>query len=118
LSWFETAICSVVGMMLMVCLVIFLSDFFQEISIKLFPRKEKPKKFTKITRFGIKIRQKFGLIGIAFLTPIFFTPPVGAILATAFRYPKFAILLQMLLSAVVWGIAQSLFFFYVKDLIF
>ncbi|GAB2614086.1 hypothetical protein GCM10027035_08220 [Emticicia sediminis] len=114
LSWIETAICSVVGMMLTVSLIVFSGDFIRKIF-----RKDKPtKKFTKMTRFGVKIRQKFGLIGIAFLTPLLFTPPVGAALSVAFRYDKKAILLQMLISAVVWAIVQTLFFFYVKDLIF
>lgn len=71
-----------------------------------------------MTRFGVKIRQKFGLVGIAFLTPILFTPPVGAALSIAFRYDKKAILLQMLISAAAWAVVQTLFMYYVKDLIF
>ncbi|GGD76206.1 hypothetical protein GCM10011514_45260 [Emticicia aquatilis] len=113
LSWIETAICSVVGMMLTVSLIVFSGDFIRKIF-----RKDKPKKFTKMTRFGVKIRRKFGLIGIAFLTPILFTPPVGAALSIAFRYDKKEILIQMLISAVAWAIAQTLFFYFVKDLIF
>lgn len=118
LGWAETAICTVIGMMLMVILIVFANDFLQKLSARFFPRKAQPKKFTKITRLAIKIRRRFGLIGIAFLTPIIFTPPIGAVLATAFRYKKGAILLNMFISAVTWAIVQSLFFFYVKDLIF
>ncbi len=113
LSWIETAICSVVGMMITVSIIVFSGDFIRNIF-----RKDKPKKFTKMTRYGVKIRQKFGLAGIAFLTPLLFTPPVGAALSMAFRYDKKAILLQMFISAVAWAIVQTLFFFYVKDLIF
>ena len=113
LSWIETAICSVVGMMITVFLIVFSGDFIRNRFYKV-----KPKKFTKMTRYGVKIRQKFGLAGIAFLTPILFTPPVGAALSMAFRYDKKAILLQMFISAVAWAIVQTLFFFYVKDLIF
>ena len=113
LSWIETAICSVVGMMITVFLIVFSGDFIRNRFYK-----DKPKKFTKMTRYGVKIRQKFGLAGIAFLTPLLFTPPVGAALSMAFRYDKKAILLQMFISAVAWAIVQTLFFFYVKDLIF
>jgi hypothetical protein len=113
LSWIETAICSVVGMMITVSLIVFSGDFIRNIFLK-----DKPKKFTKMTRYGVKIRQKFGLAGIAFLTPLLFTPPVGAALSMAFRYDKKAIILQMFISAVAWAIVQTLFFFYVKDLIF
>jgi hypothetical protein len=113
LAWTETAVCSVIGMMITVTLVVFSGDFLR----KLF-KKDNPKKFTKMTRFGVKIRQKFGLIGIAFLTPILFTPIVGAALSVAFRYDKKAIILQMLFSAVIWALIQTLFFYFVKDLIF
>lgn len=113
LSWIETAICSVVGMMFTVSIIVFSGDFIQKIF-----RKDKPKKFTKMTRYGVKIRQKFGLVGIAFLTPILFTPPVGAALSMAFRYDKKAILVQMLISAAAWAVVQTLFMYYVKDLIF
>jgi len=113
LSWIETAICSVIGMMITVVLVIYSGDFLQ----KLF-RKDNPKKFTRMTRFGVKIRRKFGLIGIAFLTPILFTPPVGAALSIAFRYDKIKIMLQMFTSAVAWALAQTFFFYFLKDLIF
>jgi len=36
----------------------------------------------------------------------------------AFRFDKKAIIVQMFISAVAWAIAQTLFFFYVKVLIF
>nr|WP_299418571.1 hypothetical protein [uncultured Emticicia sp.] len=113
LSWIETAICSVVGMMITVFLIVFSGDFIRNRFYK-----DKPKKFTKMTRYGVKIRQKFGLTGIAFLTPLLFTPPVGTALSMAFRFDKKAILLQMFISAAAWAIVQTLFFFYVKDLIF
>ena len=113
LTWVEAAVCSVVGMMLTVTLVTFSGDFLRR-----FFQKTKPKRFTKMTRFGVKIRQKFGLSGIALLTPILFTPPIGAALSVAFRYDKRAIILQMLISAMAWAVVQCLFFYFVKDLIF
>ena len=118
LAWVETAICSVVGMMITVVLIVFSSDFIQNLWIRFFPKKEKAKKFTKLNRLAIKTRRKFGLVGIALLTPIFFTPIGGAALAMAFRYERRAIILQMLISAVVWAIVQTLFFYFLKDLIF
>ncbi len=118
LGWIETTICSIFGMMSTVVLVVFASDFLNNNRERYFPRKGKARKFTKTTRLAIKIRQRFGLIGISFLTPVLFTPPLGAYLAVAFRYKKQAIISQMFLSAVVWGVVLSLFFFYLKDLIF
>lgn len=118
LGWVETAICSVIGMMITVSLIVFSSDFIQKIWVKFFPKKEKAKKFTKMNRMAIRTRRKFGLIGIALLTPLLFTPIGGAAIAMAFRYEKRDILIQMFISAVVWAIIQTLFFYFVKDLIF
>jgi uncharacterized membrane protein len=118
LSWVETAICSVVGMMITVTLIVYSSGFIQKIWSKVFPKKEKPKKFTKVNRLAIKTRRKFGLIGIAFLTPLLFTPIGGSAIAMAFRYQKEDILVKMLMSAVVWAIVQTLFFYYLKDILF
>lgn len=118
LGWIETAICSVIGMMITVLLIVFSSDFIQKMWRKFFPKKEEAKKFTKMNRLAVKTRRKFGLIGIAFLTPLLFTPIGGTAIAMAFRYEKSEILIQMLISAVIWAIVQTLFFFFVKDLIF
>ena len=118
LAWVETAICSIIGMMITVLLIVFSSDFIQKLWTRFFPKKEKVRKFTKLNRLAIKTRRKFGLVGIALLTPILFTPIGGAALAMAFRYEKREIILQMLISAVAWAIVQTLFFYFLKDLIF
>jgi sterol desaturase/sphingolipid hydroxylase (fatty acid hydroxylase superfamily) len=113
LHWIETAVCTTIGMMLTVSLVMFLGEFIKRFFINKKPRK----RITKTTRLAVKIRKKFGLIGIAALTPLIFTPAGGTVLAVAFRYSKTAILLNMLISAVVWAFIQTLFFYFVKDLI-
>lgn len=113
LSWIETCLCSIIGMMIMVLIVVFLSSFLQKFSF----RKTPSKKFSKMSRSGIKIRQKFGLAGIAFLTPIFFTPLGGSILAMAFRYKKQEIIVSMLISAIAWGLVETFFFYYLREVI-
>jgi hypothetical protein len=118
LGWIETAICSVIGMMITVVLIVYSSAGIQKIWERFFPKKEKPKKFTKVNRLAIKTRRKFGLIGIAFLTPLLFTPIGGAAIAMAFRYEKGDILVKMLISAIAWAIVQTLFFYYLKDILF
>lgn len=118
LNWLETAICSVIGMMTTVVLIAYSSDTIQRVWEKIFPKKEKAKKFTRLNRLAIKTRKKFGLIGIAFLTPILFTPVGGAAISMAFRYEKKEILVKMLISAIAWAIVQTLFFYYLKDYFF
>lgn len=120
ITWIETAVCSVIGMMITVALVTFFGDYIQRFFTRIFQRGEpkKKKKFTRSNRMAIKIRRKFGLNGISFLTPILFSPVGGAILALAFRYEKKSIMLSMLVSACAWGVIQSLFVYYAKALIF
>lgn len=116
ITWIETAICSVIGMMVTVTLVTFFGNYIGQFFSNIFRRKTKKKVFTKSNRLAIKVRRRFGLIGISFLTPILFSPILGAILAIAFRYQKKEIILNMLLSACVWGIIQSLFLYYLRDI--
>ncbi len=120
ITWIETAVCSVIGMMITVALVTFFGDYIQRFFTRIFQKGEpkKKKKFTRSNRLAIRIRRKFGLTGISFLTPILFSPIGGAILALAFRYHKRDIMLSMLVSACGWGVIQSLFLYYAKALIF
>jgi hypothetical protein len=65
--------------------------------------KKKQKKFSKKTRNIIKIWNKFGVWGVAFLTPIIFTPIGGTVILTSFGISKRKILLTMILSALLWS---------------
>lgn len=111
LTWIETFLCSVLGMMISVVMVVYLGDYIQS-------KRKKTNKFSKLTRFSIKTRQKFGLKGIAFFTPILFSPIGGTALAIAFRYNKNEILIQMLISSILWGLIETLAFYYAKGISF
>jgi hypothetical protein len=105
LGWIETALCSAAGMMFSVLLLTYLGSGIQALIKK--HRKSPPKRFTKTTRLAVNIWKKFGIIGIAFLTPPLFTPLFGPILAVAFRVPRASIFLWMTSSAILWGFAIS-----------
>ena len=105
LTWIETAMCSVAGMMFSVFLLTYVGKGIQALLKK--HRKAKPKKFSRTTRIAVNIWKKFGIIGIAFLTPPLFTPIFGPILAVAFKVPRASIFLWMFVSASVWGLAIS-----------
>ncbi len=64
--------------------------------------------FSAHSRRTVRIFQRFGIGGIAFLTPILFSPIVGTVIATVLGVQRRAILLHMLWSAVVWGVAMTL----------
>ena len=68
---------------------------------KLLNKKKKKKTFTKMNRFIIKVKSGYGLIGLALLTPVLFSIPLGCFLAARFYY-KNKWTLPALLSAVVF----------------
>jgi uncharacterized membrane protein len=63
--------------------------------------------FTPRTRQIVRIFSRFGIAGIAFLTPIVFTPIGGTVIATLLGAKRQQILLHMFWSAVLWGAAGT-----------
>lgn len=59
--------------------------------------------FSKRSRNIIKVFKRFGMGGIAFLTPVLLSPIGGTVIATLLGVPRPRILLHMLWSAVFWG---------------
>ncbi len=59
--------------------------------------------FSKRSRNIIKVFKRFGMGGIAFLTPILLSPIGGTVIATLLGVPRPRILLHMLWSALFWG---------------
>lgn len=59
--------------------------------------------FSRRSRGVVRIYRRFGMIGIAFLTPILFSPIGGTVIATQLHVPRWRILLHMLWSAMFWG---------------
>jgi uncharacterized membrane protein len=64
--------------------------------------------FSKKSRNIIKVFRKFGMGGIAFLTPVLLSPIGGTVIATLLGVPRQRILLHMFLSALFWGSAMTL----------
>jgi len=105
-SLLEIVLVTVSGMMTSVLLFTFLGEWIKKnwtIIIK-----KKPKRFSKKTRNIIKIWKKFGVWGIAFLTPVIFTPIGGTVILTSFGIGKRKILLTMFLSALFWSLLFGL----------
>lgn len=105
LSWIETALCSTAGMMFTVFLLTYAGKWVQALVRK--RQKTPPKRFSRINRIAVNIWKKFGIIGIAFLTPPLFTPIFGPLLAVAFRVPRASIFLWMFISSILWGLGIS-----------
>jgi uncharacterized membrane protein len=109
ITWWETAICSVIGMMITVTIVSFLGTGIQRMISKY--QTQKPKLFSKRSRFAVRIWQKLGIWGIACFTPLFFTPIGGTLLALSFKVPIPKILFSMFVFAVFWGVTLTYLIF-------
>ncbi|MBX0292868.1 hypothetical protein K3G63_20660 [Hymenobacter sp. HSC-4F20] len=72
-------------------------------------REEKGKPlFSRRSRTIVGIYRRFGMVGIAFLTPILFSPVGGTVIATQLHVPRWRILVHMLWSAALWGVTFTL----------
>lgn len=111
LSFLETFLFTVLGMMLGVILFTFLG---RQIKKQIYNRIFKHKKlFTPRNRRIVRIWIKYGLFGIAFMTPIFLSPIGGTLIAVSFGEKRKKIFLYMLVSGIFWGLVEvALIYFF------
>lgn len=60
--------------------------------------------FTTFNRRIIRIKQRFGLTGLALLTPLLLSTPLGAFLAERFFRDKKKIIIYLSISVIIWSI--------------
>ena len=106
LGWVETAACTVIGMMVSVLAVSFAGEVLAQLRHRF--RKTPPRRFTRRTRMAVRIWQRSGMAGIAFLTPLLLTPIGGTAIAIMFNVRRFKLISYMLVSAMLWAIVQTL----------
>lgn len=118
LSEWETILCTILGMATTAFLVPLLGErTFAYLRKKRLDKGKKVKVFTPRKRLIVKIWQKFSIWGIAFLTPILFSPIVGCTIAVSFGVQRQKILLTMLLSATFWACVLTFGVGYFKNLL-
>ncbi|MES2514638.1 MAG: hypothetical protein V4580_10865 [Bacteroidota bacterium] len=81
----------------------------------MFSSKHPKKIFTKFNRRVIRIKHRFGLIGIAILTPIFLSIPIGAFLAERFYKDKRKVIIYLSVSAIAWCFILYFIFLFFYD---
>lgn len=79
--------------------------------------RRQPKRFTKLTRLSVKTWNRFGIQGIAFLTPILLSPILGAVVAVAFRVPPKKLIPYMAVSCFFFSFVFSFAFNEFSDII-
>lgn len=106
LNLVTTILTTVFGMMTVVFLFTYFGDWLRE---KVFHRfvRSKSKSEARNKRFA-NIWKKYGLTGIALLTPIVLTPIGGTLLAVSSGSPKEKIIFYMFISAAVWSVLFSM----------
>jgi membrane protein YqaA with SNARE-associated domain len=100
LHWVTSLIVTFAGMMTSVVLITLFGSLLQKGFLKnWFAKREEKAKNSKWKRYG--------LIGIAILTPLLLTPIGGSLLAVIGGYPRARILLFMTISAAVFSVAAT-----------
>ncbi len=88
----------------------YLSEWFLEkwhiFRSKYFPHKER--KHAPESKLTKKIRERWGLYGLAFFTPFILSIPIGTLLSVFFYHDKQKVISYMIVSIVAW----DLFFYY------
>ena len=73
------------------------------------PPKDKPKKkFSRKNKLIVRVKSRWGLIGLALITPTIISIPVGTLLAARYFGNNWRTLPYMLLSVVGWGFVATI----------
>lgn len=104
LNIFVTILVTVCSMMTVVMAFAFFGDFIRKHVMR---RIFNSRKFTERNRKYVSIWRRYGLFGIAFLTPILLTPIGGTLLAISFGTPRNKLILFMFVSAAAWSVLMT-----------
>lgn len=66
----------------------------------------KKKVFTRTNKIIIRVKHRFGLLGIAMLTPLLFSIPIGCFLAVRYFKEKQRILIYMYGAILFWSVTM------------
>ncbi|MEN8227540.1 MAG: hypothetical protein ABFS38_05240 [Bacteroidota bacterium] len=126
-SFIETILWTNVGGMLGICFFAFLSDMVISWWNRNFkkPRSDTPKNgssgkkvFTKRNRRIVRIKQQYGLIGIAVATPCLLSIPVGAFLVVRYYRSTKTGFIYLIASNLVWSVIYTWFYLFWDGLLF
>lgn len=99
-------------MMTVVFMFTFFGDWLKANVLNRFRKKDRKIDEKKNTRFA-NIWKRYGLVGVALLTPIILTPIGGTLLAVSSGSPKDKIIFYMFISAAGWSVlfSMAIYFF-------
>ncbi len=104
-----TILVTVFSMMTVVLVFTFFGDFIRQ---RLLRRFFNAKRFTERNRKYVWIWRKYGLLGVAALTPLLLTPIGGTLLAVSFGSPRNKLIFYMFVSASVWSVIFTIIVYF------
>jgi membrane protein DedA with SNARE-associated domain len=108
-----TMVVTAAGMMTVVVAFTYFGEFLRsKILHRFFPKKESEEKMPKKRSAFFT---KYGLAGIALLTPVILTPIGGTLLAVSVSPSREKIILYMFVSACVWSVILTLAVYFGYD---
>lgn len=113
----ETVLLSLLGMMTTVYLLSYFGEEIRTLARRIFLPVWKKKVFTPRRRRLVRIWNKWGVPGIAFLTPLLLSPIGGAILVNALGGRKQEIFKWMWIFGGAWSLILTFLTFYAGGLI-
>jgi len=108
-----TILSTVAGMMTIVVMFTYFGNWLREKVFKKFFAKRK--KFSSNNRKFAGIWKKYGLFGVAALTPLILTPIGGTLIAVSSGSPREKIIVYMFVSAALWGVIFSIAIYFFGD---
>lgn len=116
LNLVTTIVVTIGGMMTVVILFAFFGDFMRtKILHRFFANR---KKFSVRNRKLVTIWKKYGIFGVAALTPVLLTPIGGSVLAVSVGTPRNKLILYMFVSACVWAVIFSVGIYFFGNTLF
>lgn len=70
-------------------------------------REPKKRNFSRMNKVIVNVKRKFGLIGLAIITPAIISIPIGCILAAKYFRTRSLTLPLLLLSTLLWSLFLS-----------
>ncbi len=113
-SFIITTVGGFVGILLFTFLGDVLAFSFKKFRMKFQKSKKKTKKFTWSTRFFIKTKKRFGLLGVSLITPSIISIPVGTFLIHRLYKGKIKNILVLVLALLIWSTLLNLLAQYLK----
>ncbi|MGB1204709.1 MAG: hypothetical protein ACPG5B_03615 [Chitinophagales bacterium] len=104
-NFIESISLAILGGMIGVFFFSFFGDAIIKLKNYLFKTEKKAFTVNRRTRFLVKVRRRYGLAGIAFLTPLFLTVPVGTMVASSlYRKNRLKVYSYMFIAFAFWSV--------------